>query len=61
MKSDAIMLVAVQITVFWDFMPCGLEEVQFSRTSSGQERILPKPDKVVQFPGWKPCPSKGRQ
>ena len=29
--------------------------------SSGQERIPPKPDKVVQFPGWKLCPSKGRQ
>jgi len=27
MKSEAILVVTVKITVFWDFMPCGLEEV----------------------------------
>ena len=27
MKFEAILLVTVKITVFWDFMPCGLEEV----------------------------------
>jgi hypothetical protein len=27
MKSEAVFLVTVKITVFWDFMPCGLEEV----------------------------------
>jgi len=27
MKSKAILVVTVKITVFWDFMPCGLEEV----------------------------------
>jgi hypothetical protein len=27
MKSEAILMVNVKITVFWDFMPCGLEEV----------------------------------
>jgi len=31
MKSKAIMLLNVKITVIWDFMPCGLEEVDFSR------------------------------
>jgi len=27
MKSEAILAVTVKITAFWDFMPCGLEEV----------------------------------
>jgi len=27
MKSKAILVVTVKIIVFWDFMPCGLEEV----------------------------------
>jgi hypothetical protein len=27
MKSEAILVASVNIPVFWDFMPCGLEEV----------------------------------
>jgi len=53
MKSDAIILAAVEITVFWDFMPCGLEEVQFSRTCclhhQGRKEYLPNQIKWYSF------------
>jgi len=37
-KSKAIMLLNVKIIMIWDFMPCGLEKLNFSRNCSSNIR-----------------------